>query len=151
MKKKTIGWIVLGASALWYVALRGVRAFKIAFSGLRFQSSTDTDITFCVNLQVYNPLIIDVNLKSVVADVYVNNVKCGLIDYTHNYPIRAKKTTTLTVFVTVNAKQLGETLWNGIKSGAISQINMRLDGDIYFSDDAKFPFDIYYYLSDFMQ
>ena len=151
MKKKTIGWIVLGASALWYVALRGVRAFKIAFGGLRYQSATDTSITFGVDLKVYNPLIIDVNLKRVLSDVYVNNVKCGLIDYNSNLPIRAKKTTTLTVYVTVDAQQLGTTLWNGITNGAISQINMRLDGDIYFSDDAKFPFDIYYYLSDFMQ
>lgn len=150
MKKKTIGYIVLGVTALWYFALRGVRAFKIKFQGLRYLSATDTSITFAADLCVYNPLLVDIKLKGVEADVYLNGVKCGYINYENNVPVRSKRTTIVTVFITLDAQNIGTTLWNGIKAGTINQINMRLAGDVYFTDNAKFPFDIYYYLSDFI-
>lgn len=128
--KNNLIYIVSGALAILYLRGRNLLrklAYKIA--GIQLVSITAEEIKLNINLLINNPTNIQVMLGNFIANVYINGVYVGYINYPVNRYLLSG-INNITVGLTLNPTTVGNVLWTQLQSGNIYNMVMDIDGSI---------------------
>ena len=106
-------------------------AFKIV--GVQLVSIYPEEIKLNVNLLINNPTKIKVMLGNFIANVYINGVDVGDINYPVNRYLLSG-VNDITVGLTLNPTTVGDVLWKQLQSGSIYNMSMTIDGSIDVND-----------------
>lgn len=129
--KNWLGWTA-AIAALYYAVLRGANALIVAVRGYRFQSidTTNGTISFYLYFVINNPLLVGLTLKGLSGDIYVQGVKCGVVNMKYDYFISGRHSHSVPVLVTVDASKLTEAAILNIQSGNVKTLTIAFDGGL---------------------
>lgn len=123
-------------SVLALLLLRGrniVRNIAFKIVGVQLVSIYPEEIKLNVNLLINNPTKIKVMLGNFIANVYINGVDVGDINYPVNRYLLSG-VNDITVGLTLNPTTVGDVLWGQLQSGSIYNMSMTIDGSIDVND-----------------
>lgn len=120
------------AGLLYFGVIRGVQAVKVGFEDMYIGGIDWSQgiISVIVRIFIKNPLLVGITLYSIVADIYVDGIKCATINNTYQCKISGGKTHIIPIPVNVETSTTVGTLLNSIKSGNGQDMQVRLVGRI---------------------
>lgn len=93
----------------------------------------NTDLT--VQIEIYNPALISVDVQSIVGGLYRNGSQLSTFNYSKTFTIASKATTVVDIACKISNLSIATSLFNIItswaKGGAKPTLNMVIKGDIY--------------------
>lgn len=122
----------MAAGLLYYGVLRGANALMVGVRsyGLKSVDVADGTITLQVNFVIKNPLWVGIRLRSIDGDVFIQGVKCGVVDMHYDYYMSGNRTHTIPVLVTVDTSNLGQAVLANISTGNIRALTVDFDGGV---------------------
>ena len=125
--------IVIGLGLLYYGVLRGAKSLIIkvkrySFAGIDVASGT---VSLYLNLLIKNPLVVGVQIKGAIGDVYVQGHKVGYVNMSYDYYLAGGHTHILPVVVNLNMGDVAQGALMNIQSGDIRNLTIAFDGKVY--------------------
>lgn len=124
--------IGLAAGLLYYTVLRGASALMVGIRsyGLKGVDVAAGTITLQVNFVIKNPLFVGIRLRSIDGEIFIQGVKCGVVDMRYDYYVSGRHTHTIPVLITVDTRNLGQAIINNIATGDIRTLVVDFDGGV---------------------
>ena len=125
--------ILFGLGLLYYGVLRGAKSLIIkvknySFAGLDIANGT---VQLYLNLLIKNPLVVGVQIKGAIGDVYVQGHKVGYVNMSYDYYLAGGHTHILPVVVNLNMGDVAQGALLNIQSGDIRNLTIAFDGKVY--------------------
>ena len=125
--------IIIGLGLLYYGVLRGAKSLIIkvksySFAGIDVASGT---VSLYLNLLIKNPLVVGVQIKGAIGDVYVQGHKVGYVNMSYDYYLAGGHTHILPVVVNLNMGDVAQGALMNIQSGDIRNLTISFDGKVY--------------------
>lgn len=125
--------ILFGLGLLYYGVLRGAKSLIVkvksySFAGLDIANGT---VQLYLNLLIKNPLVVGVQIKGAIGDVYVQGHKVGYVNMSYDYYLAGGHTHILPVVVNLNMGDVAQGALLNIQSGDIRNLTIAFDGKVY--------------------
>ena len=125
--------IIIGLGLLYYGVLRGAKSLIIkvksySFAGVDIVNGT---VSLYLNLLIKNPLVVGVQIKGAIGDVYVQGHKVGYVNMSYDYYLAGGHTHILPVVVNLNMGDVAQGALLNIQSGDIRNLLIAFDGKVY--------------------
>ena len=125
--------ILFGLGLLYYGVLRGAKSLIVkvksySFAGLDIANGT---VQLYLNLLIKNPLVVGVQIKGAIGDVYVQGHKVGYVNMSYDYYLAGGHTHILPVVVNLSMGDVAQGALLNIQSGDIRNLTIAFDGKVY--------------------
>lgn len=124
--------IGLAAGLLYYTVLRGASALFVGVRGYMLKGIDVATgmITLQINFVINNPLWVGIRLRSIDGEIFIQGVKCGVIDMRYDYYMSGRRSHNIPVLVTVDTSNLGQAVLANISTGNINTLTVDFDGGV---------------------
>ena len=125
--------ILFGLGLLYYGVLRGAKSLIVkvksySFAGVDIANGT---VQLYLNLLIKNPLVVGVQIKGAIGDVYVQGHKVGYVNMSYDYYLAGGHTHILPVVVNLSMGDVAQGALLNIQSGDIRNLTIAFDGKVY--------------------
>lgn len=125
--------ILFGLVLLYYGVLRGAKSLIVkvksySFAGVDIANGT---VQLYLNLLIKNPLVVGVQIKGAIGDVYVQGHKVGYVNMSYDYYLAGGHTHILPVVVNLSMGDVAQGALLNIQSGDIRNLTIAFDGKVY--------------------